>query len=504
MWNDAESNPRPDGVPVQRADGSTKAERYLQRLCERSFLRFWSYPRVFRDQGKGKEICDLLVVFDEHILIFSDKDCVFPETANVHAAWSRWFRRAVMGGARQIWGAERWIRSHPDRIFLDCQCTRRFPFPLPDMASAKFHRIVVAHNASVRCAEYYGGSGSLMLDSSIVGDAHIAPPEKGGQPFVIGQLDPAMGYVHVFDDTVLEIVMRTLDTAGDFIGYLEKKENLISSKRLVMGAGEEELLAVYLGKINGRGEHDFVFPGHFTAIGFDEGHWSKFSHDPQRLRQIAADRISYAWDRLIEKFSHHVMNGTQYFSSSSGPSESERALRFMARERRTRRRILARCLLELVHTTDVKGWLARVMIPSGPLEPHYVFVVVSRPDGKPDNEYRELRFNLLRSYCQACKHVWPKATDIVGIATEPANEQTQSEDYAYLDSRTWSAEDAAEAEHLHKEFGLLARTKRIEFTHREYPDAPGHPLRTATLRKHPRNAPCPCGSGLKYKKCCGR
>lgn len=64
------------------------------------------------------------------------------------------------------------------------------------------------------CARF-GGSGSLILDSDIIGQAHTTP-------FVIGQVDPARAYVHVFDDTSLDIVMKTLDTVSDFVAYLCK------------------------------------------------------------------------------------------------------------------------------------------------------------------------------------------------------------------------------------------------------------------------------------------
>ena len=123
-------------TPVPRNEGVTEAEQYLQRLCEHSFLKLWSYPGVYRDQGlgprtEGKELCDLLVVFGDDIVIFSDKQCAFPETGNLSQDWSRWFRKAVMKSAEQIWGAERWILDHADRLYLDRGCTTPFPLALP-------------------------------------------------------------------------------------------------------------------------------------------------------------------------------------------------------------------------------------------------------------------------------------------------------------------------------------------------------------------------------------
>ncbi len=95
---------------IQKSTGVTPAEQYLVRLCEHSFLSLWSYPGVYRDQtpGRGsewgKEVCDLLVVFENHILIFSDKHCKFPNTGNLYLDWSRWVRKAVLeSGGTIIW-----------------------------------------------------------------------------------------------------------------------------------------------------------------------------------------------------------------------------------------------------------------------------------------------------------------------------------------------------------------------------------------------------------------
>jgi len=179
-----------------RSEGITPAEKYLKKLCDKSFLSLWSYSGIYRDQGQtssqrvGKEVCDLLVVFENHIVIFSDKYCEVPRTGNLDLDWSRWFRKAVQDSARQVWGAERWIRTHPDRLYLDRECTQRFPVPMPDVSKAQFHRVVVAHGASRRCQEFFGGSGSFMIDSTIVGDDHFTPSSSRYHPFSIGQIDP--------------------------------------------------------------------------------------------------------------------------------------------------------------------------------------------------------------------------------------------------------------------------------------------------------------------------
>jgi hypothetical protein len=118
--------------------GVTASERYLNELCKRSFLSLWSYPNLFRDQGctsgkgDGKELCDHLIIFNEHVIIFSDKSCTFPDSGNVELDWKRWYRRSIEKSADQIFGAERWLREHPDRVYIDRSCTKRCPIPIHD------------------------------------------------------------------------------------------------------------------------------------------------------------------------------------------------------------------------------------------------------------------------------------------------------------------------------------------------------------------------------------
>jgi hypothetical protein len=487
---------------VVASEGVTASERYLGKLCKRSFLSLWSYPGVFRNQtwGKcksnGKEVCDVLVVFENHIIIFSDKQCEFPDSGNLEVDWGRWYRRAISKSAEQVWGAERWIREFPDRLFLDIHCTKPFPITLPRTADAIFHRIVVAHDGSSRCRQSLGGSGSLMLNSSVIGENHFH------FPFTVGQINPEKGYVHVFDDTTLDIVMTTLDTITDFTAYLTKKERFLTGNKTICAAGEEELLAVYLRKLNAYGEHDFVIAGDYDFLSFDEGLWEDFSKNPQRMAQIERDKVSYVWDELIERFVLNAMAGTQYLSG--GPlSEQETMFRFLAREPRTRRRMLAISFLE-VWKRSIKSpsfWQARVMLPSGAGDPYYVFLFLKRREGDSDAEYRKIRVQLLSDYCRVVKLEHPEAMNIVGIASEAGDVQRRSEDLLYLDGSKWTAEAEAEAREIQQKIGILKKTRVEMRREHEYPvDREGNPRSTGLSR----NSPCSCGSGKRFTHCCGK
>ncbi|MFQ5804736.1 MAG: SEC-C domain-containing protein [Candidatus Methylomirabilales bacterium] len=477
----------------------------MAQLCEGTFLSLWSYPRLYRDQragahAEGKEVADLIVVFENDVIIFSDKHCGVPSSGDIRKDWNRWFRRAVQKSADQTWGAERWIRNVPDRLFLDKECKKLFPFPLPDVSQARFHLVVVAHDIAQHCARVLGGSGSLIIRNDLKGvAAHV-------EPFAVGDLDPSRTFVHVLDDTSLNIVIQTLDTIGDFTSYLEKKEKLLRSGQAIFAVGEEELLALYLTRIGPDGEHDFAFPSDATGITVGEGYWERFQADPQRRAQVEANRVSYVWDRLIETFNRHALHGSQYYVSPGGIQSTERIMRFMAREPRLRRRMLGAALGGLLRRTAPDLRASRVMLPSRPGDPFYVFLLLPPPKDRSYEEYRAARVTLLEMYCRVAKVQFPEAQDIVGIATEPGFGAVRSEDAIYMDARVWSEEHESEAKKLQEEMKILVNTVERRYTAKEYPDMetvnPAPPQ--MPTQRNPRNKPCPCGSGKKYKKCHGQ
>lgn len=465
-------------MSIKRADGITESERYLKVLCDRTFLSLWSYSGVYRDQisggiTEGKEVCDLLVVFENHIIIFSDKDCQFPNTDRLALDWNRWFKRAIQKSADQVWGAEGWIKKTQNRLFLDRSCTIPFPIDIPDLSTAKFHLIVVAHDNSSRCQQELGGSGSLMINTSIKGDAHYVN-ENDNVPFFIGDIDPSRTFVHVLGDTSLDIVLGTLDTISDFVSYLVKKEKFLRSDTLVFAAGEEELLTYYLTNMNEESEHDFIAPPNFdkqtTNLVFDEGLWEEFSQSPERQAQVFADKISYAWDGLIESFNKNLMEETQYYTTHSDVKSNEILLRFLAREPRFRRRNLAAALCGLIKLAPRHMLATRCLCSSSPQEPYYVFLLLPKFDWMTYEEYRETRRNILEIYCKTVKLKFPDAQHIVGIATETGFDNgIRSEDVMYIDTTDWNDEDAARVVEISEELGILKSINMFSVHDQEYP-----------------------------------
>ena len=478
---------------VPRSQGTTDSERYLAKLADRSFLNLWSYPNVYNDKkshntGDGKELCDLLVICGEHVLIFSDKTIAWPNGSDVELSWRRWFGRAIITSVKQIRHAQRWIREFPDRIFLDPGCTHLLPLPFPSLEHRKVHSIAVALGAGTACRKYFnGGIGSLVINPRIKGDDHIKA--TGMLPFQIGDVDPNKGFIHVFDDATLDIVMAHMDTITDFTDYLTKREILIRSSNLIRAPGEEEMVAYYATHLNPSQEHDFTRPDGSPLREGDEfslaaGQYSRLLKNPQYLAKFEADKDSYVWDRLIEAFTDNILAGTTIVPGGGEfiLAHHEEGVRHMALVPRHLRRILGKAILEVLDLGRSADRMTRAVLP-GETEANrqtgFFFMTLKVPSqalAEGYDQYRRTRLKMLEIYAMTFLHKHQNLKRIVGIATEPPGAGAgSSEDMILAEPPPiWSPEIVAELETDQKLFVIAREGIFREYSIRgnEFPDVP--------------------------------
>ncbi|XGA79647.1 hypothetical protein OR573_14310 [Halomonas sp. CH40] len=454
-----------------KAQGVTASERYLALLGRNTFLSPWCFANLYTDEGKktesgdGKELCDLLVVFREHVIIFSDKDISFKDTGDLDVDWGRWVRKAVLKSAPQVFGAEKFIRERPDRIFLDRKCTHPFPIAFPPNSKIIIHRVLVARNATERFRKHTSGSGSLLLNPGIVGK------QMEKTPFQIGSVNPEKGFVHVLDDVALDTLMRELDTVHDFTTYLSDKERLISSGCLGMSAGEEDLLGYYLSESNK--DRD---PGFYTddvdLIVVQEGIYENIRSLPQYRKGKELDASSYFIDRFVEHFGNHARDKTWHFSNAEDFDSVTLGIREFASESRVGRRVLAEAIYEKLKSIKAGQRGVRLLLsPTNP-ETMYVWLVVPVSENfESYQKYREFRAGLLLAYCQSAKLLKPERRIIVGVATDPLGSNGGSEDMIYIDTASWSEDDYAEAQDMREKLGLFkeGNVKEERRRHYQYP-----------------------------------
>ena len=132
---------------IKKSKGMTFTERLLGELCEKTFLKVWAYPNLYKSDGK--ELCDVMVVFENHVFLFFDRESKKFENANqdISLQWNRWEKEVIQKQISTAEGAKRYLLSFPDKIYLDQKKETLFPISIPP--NSIIHKIIVAHGADV-------------------------------------------------------------------------------------------------------------------------------------------------------------------------------------------------------------------------------------------------------------------------------------------------------------------------------------------------------------------
>lgn len=461
----------------------TASERYLSQLARRAFLSLWCYGNVHTDEGKtaesgdGKELCDLLVVFGKHILIFSDKECAYTAHADPLVAWGRWYKRAVDKSVNQLLGAEKFIREHPDRLYLDKQCSVPFPFRLPDMKEAVIHRIAVTRGSyDAAVARWKGKSStSLMINTELEGKAdHLKTP------FTIGWPAGRDRFVHVLDELTLDVLLGELDTVADLVEYFSEKERFLNSAKYIIVPGEEELIAFYQTSLrDGRHVLPYVAPGSSMSsmITLQEGGWKDFDASPKRAARDAANKRSYLWDHIIEHQSKFIRSSesVSVLGGEYSVDQQEELVRALASETRFGRRMLVDALDGVVRRPVVAGeqFTRRAQSLSVP-DRYYAFTVMARRPSLDYQVYRENRAQVLTAYCRGVRLKHPDAREVIGIAIDPVTTDVTSQDVVYMEFlHPPTPEELAASRKDCDELGIMKDSAMTETAYlaQEFPDS---------------------------------
>lgn len=459
---------------ISDSQGVNDSERLLMELCRKSFLSLWSHANLHTDQdmrdGKGsaKEFADVMVVFGNDVIIFSDKHITFQESNELGLAWSRWFKRAVFESAKQLHGAKKWISRHPDRIFLDPACKRPLPINLPPLEQAVFHLVAVTRGSLDACAKHYKGSlGTHQINTAVIGQDHA------NHPFTIGIVDSEKHFVHVWDEFSLEVVMEELNTIKDFIDYLNARANLLSdTSHEIVAAGEEQLVAAYLS--NGNDEGRSFLPllddgSKPDIIFFDESHYDGLKQNPAYIKKRRLDEVSRFWDELIERFIRLGDPNVVHPEFQQPNSDTELALRLIASESRFRRKMLTDSLQELLLAAQdtIGRRRARVVTTRQDPELVYIFLVMPKKNEETYDDYRRHRAAMLHAYCKCAKLKFPDGERFIGLAFDhPVRDyKGNSEDLMVYTCKELSVEARAEAEKFRSELGILPDELALQEVH---------------------------------------
>lgn len=489
---------------TDKSTGVTKTEKMLAEFCEKSFLKLWSYPNPYKDDGH--ELCDLLAVFGSRVFIFFDRENELAQDPNKDpmVLWDRWKRNVIDRQVKTAHGAERYIRSGRP-IFLDAKCVTPFPFAF-DRGAAVVHKIIVAHGAKEACER--------ASSQNVYGSLAITYTETDGGPtppfhVEIDKRNP----VHIFDSHNMPIVLRELDTVNDFAMYLDEKVRAATAFEHLAYCGEEDLLAHYLLNYDAKTKRHVIGPkkvekGRVNSVMIGEGEWHGFVQTGLYKNTKSEDRVSYFWDELIQRTCQNSLDGT--LGGNSNILRGESAIYEMVKEPRFMRRGLAQKMLAAVERFPDTGPFSRqvTFLPSFEPKVAYVLLQLRAPaEFRAEPDYREKRQSLLEIACGAAKNKFPYLVKIIGIGIDAPkfSDRTIAEDFILMPCETWTDAMKGHYEELNEDWNFFGTPGMQEFKDRvtQFVPPPQAGAR-ASSGKVGRNDPCPCGSGKKHKKCHGR
>ena len=433
---------------IQKSLGQTPTEQYLSHLCDQTFLGLWSYANPFK--ADGKELCDLIAIFDNHVFLFFDRESRKFDRVNsdVQLTWERWKKEAINKQIHTAAGAKRYVLANRDQIFLDAGKTVRLPIKIP-AGELHVHKVIVAHGAKEACKQFSADNiyGSL-------GISYETRLSEHSHPFIVSldKFDP----VHVLDSHNFDLILGELDTFYDFMRYLVEKERAISRYDCLTYCGEEDLLAHYFMNYDSDSKSYLIGTKeegiNFIMIG--EGEWHDFVKTGPYQRRKAENEISYEWDRLLQKTGGNALKGT--LGGDGGIFHGKSAVYEMAKEPRMARRALFEMMATSIRNfpENAKGIVRNLsFLPSFFPDSGYVFLQLYQDNpGDYDTEYRPLRRKILEFACGAAKLKFPLLKKVIGIAIDaPKYSRMNSEDFILLDCENWSDDDQSYYEEANKE-----------------------------------------------------
>ena len=443
----------------KKSQGKTVSEMFLSRLCEKTMLSMWCFPNPYTIKQTKKELCDVLIVFKDHIFLFSDKESFFQENEPLEKAWNRWYRKTVLDSARQLVGAERQIRKEPQNIYVDKDCSTKFPFSVTVDDKTHFHRIIVARGSQSACQSFMGGGhGSLIVDSRIVGEEHFFKIKQDGTiikesaiPFAVGFPLDKKTVFHVFDDFTTPIIMEELNSLTDLAYYLTEKEKLLEMGNGLWADGEQDILAHYLSRIE-NGRHIIMSEEEKRrgVLGDFDSFWDSYISGAQYQAKKRGDSISYIWDELIEKFYRNIVTEKANNITFDRYDQMNALFTPFAELMRIERRMIGQAILSgyemAKHSlTEEKGdqllTLTRTVISYERPDCYYVLLFVKWPETYSLEHYREERREKLDFSMRLCKHRNPEAKQIIGLAFSNDRTRDSSEDMMLLNVSAWTEED---------------------------------------------------------------
>jgi len=279
---------------MHQIEKGIEGEEAVLRIASTTYFKYWCYPDPKDEIGNGKQICDLLILFQNVVIIIEVKNYEFKGN------YERYFNNTLKKAISQINGAER-------KLFKS--------------------------NSSLKIKHYIKGETSFDRNKYTKVQRLIVNLSTVPLFYPGGELSVSNSFIHIFNWFAFLKIVQELDTIVDFIQYLETREKAFNDKQLIIAQGEEDdwtletnqeflkyssrfnpnekpiviisgteldLLADYL-------TNDRNFNKHILSDEYNEANiqldncWKEYIERVEVQRKKAEEEKSYFFDELIRK-----------------------------------------------------------------------------------------------------------------------------------------------------------------------------------------------------------
>ncbi|WP_158408778.1 hypothetical protein [Fibrella aestuarina] len=255
-------------------DKGKAGEEFVNNLAYDTYLKYWCYPGPIDLNGDSKEICDLLVLFQDVCIIVSVKNYDFPD-ASIEVKKQRYEKKVVAKSSSQLYGAERKLFDSKYEIFI------KHPEREPEKFNKeKFRRV---YRITINVGEQ-------------IEDYALASSNK-------------KGFVSILNRDSFTKILQELDTVKDLIDYLDEREKFLTLNKCSIWYGEEKnILSVYLRNAREFPEEYFQEQENQKVIDL-LGNWEFYDNHSSVAAKRYANRNSYFIDRLVNEYVLPLPNG---------------------------------------------------------------------------------------------------------------------------------------------------------------------------------------------------
>ncbi len=267
----------------------------MSRIAYNSFLEHWCYPSPKDESGDKKEICDLLILFGDNLIIISVKNYKFKDF------YSRYFRQTIEKAVKQIYGAERKLFNRDKNIFI--KHPKREIERFPKERFKNIHRVIINLGEGVR---FY------PFNKETKDEKFITLLDKEAFQTIVQELDTIPDFLEylrkreeLFADKLVTILPGDeedfpSDTVNQFLDHIQQQLNPIEKQRILISGTEHDILAHYLK--NERSFPEYIYSKEYNEMLIQlDGNWSDFNQRKQVKTKKELDKNSYFLDELVKR-----------------------------------------------------------------------------------------------------------------------------------------------------------------------------------------------------------